>query len=144
MEQDCLIYLKFITKWKNMTNKKMCKDKWNYINGNYNWMYDYDNCIGNNICSWKLLIEEWLFNSSMNIVTMLWIFFKEKTMSTLHYMWGPTIVMRWKACNNKPREEQEKHLLAPCPLMQGLCREKLCFKGESKSSTILSRCKFNI
>jgi len=24
------------SKMKNIANKKMCKDKWNYINGNYN------------------------------------------------------------------------------------------------------------
>jgi len=92
-------------------------------------MYDYHNYIGNKICSWNLLIEDLLFNSSMNIVTMLSNFF-EKKMSTLHYMWGPTIVMRWKACNNKPREDQEKHLLAPCSLMQGLCRENFVSKED--------------
>lgn len=117
MEQDCLIYLEMIAKWKTTQTRRRCaKISGTTLMGNYDWMYDYHNCIGNNICSQNLLIKEWLFNGWMNIVTMLSNFSKEKKISTFHYVWGPTYdrsLGDGRLTTNKRREEQEKRLLAP-------------------------------
>ncbi len=54
------------------------------------------------------------------------------------------IIMRWKACNNKQREEQEKRLWAPCSLMQGLCRENFVSKENLKVQQLISENVINL
>ncbi len=38
---------------------KMCKDKWNYIHGDYKRILDYHTSIGNNTSHWDLTFKEW-------------------------------------------------------------------------------------
>ncbi len=51
--------LQTITHSKILEIGKMCKDKWNYINGSYNKILDYYKGIGHNISYQDFAMEEW-------------------------------------------------------------------------------------
>lgn len=47
-----------ITHSKTPRINEMCKDKWNYINGNYKKIFDYHKGIGRNTSYWDLTMEK--------------------------------------------------------------------------------------
>ncbi len=47
------------TKSKTTRNGKMCKDKWNSINGDYKKIFDCHKGMGHNTSYWDLSLEDW-------------------------------------------------------------------------------------